>query len=387
MAKASYDVEFDKENKKTGGNASELEAEFGFPSEFPYEFDSFGMEHINSPVESVAGSTETESSDEEEFFAGLTRRLSQASLHETLPSQLAVPNNSCHKPKVQEKVRVKLGSPQSTLSGMGDWSGQGPGSSDVSPNGSSRVPSPNTTPFSNDAWDAIYAAAEQVAKLKTSSDRSKFDFQNRGVRSGFAQHVVANNRATPLFSYHNLNQGHELKQEQMLKHQCGSIWGRESKPAFSTYQQQLQAKNKGHEFVNGSVKCTYPLTEPAWHNLQVNPQNQHVQPHSGYGSKSVSNAGSGVKRGCAGTGVFLPRQYVAPHEPRKKTIPAKAIHAVNLNIDDLSSITQQRFAHAYGANYNALLARRNAILMQQVLNLRREEATSYEMRLPQEWNY
>jgi len=61
---------------------SEFDAAFGFPSEFPYDFQSVGAE----PLES--GSTGTESSDEEDFFAGLTRRLSHASLHETKKEQL-----------------------------------------------------------------------------------------------------------------------------------------------------------------------------------------------------------------------------------------------------------------------------------------------------------
>jgi len=36
---------------------------------------------------------------------------------------------------------------------------------------------------------------------------------------------------------------------------------------------------------------------------------------------------------------------------------------------------------------DALLARRNALLMQQRLRMQREEAASYESRLPQEWTY
>lgn len=49
-----------------------------FPTEFPYEFDSFDSA-LSSPVESVLGSTETEttSSDEEDFLAGLTQRLTR----------------------------------------------------------------------------------------------------------------------------------------------------------------------------------------------------------------------------------------------------------------------------------------------------------------------
>ena len=69
-------------------NVTEFENEFGFPTEFPYEFDSF----------------ETENSDEEEdFFAGLTRRMSHASIHETR-KKLTVPifNNE----KTEEKVTI-----------------------------------------------------------------------------------------------------------------------------------------------------------------------------------------------------------------------------------------------------------------------------------------
>lgn len=87
MAKAAEDAEFNKENKK---NIGVVHDEFGFPSEFPYEFDSFGAE--------------TESSDEEDFFAGLTRRLSHASLHETRNPQLTVPIS---KPEVTFKYKIQ----------------------------------------------------------------------------------------------------------------------------------------------------------------------------------------------------------------------------------------------------------------------------------------
>ncbi|KAE9615025.1 hypothetical protein Lal_00048151 [Lupinus albus] len=380
MAKASDYAEFDRENNKNGFNATELETEFPFPSEFPYEFDSFGLENLNSPLESVAGSIETECSDEEDFFAGLTRRLSQASIHETRLSQLTVPISNSTKSEIQ-KVRVISGSPQSTLSGIGCWSGQSPGSGEESPNESSRVPSPNTTAFSNNALGSIYAAAEEVRRLKINDDVSKLDFQNRGFHSSFPQHVEAVN-------HNNLNHASQMTYLQ-LKQQCGSAWGRESKPTFSTYQQQLQVQNKVRDFGYGCVKCTHPLPQPAWHSQQ---HNQLAQGHGGSGSRPVLNGGSSVKKSCAGTGVFLPRQYVVPSEPRTKTtcapviVPAKVIHALNSNIEDLSATTQ-RFVNAYGTDYNALLTRRNAILMQQKLSLRPEEPSRYEIRLPHEWTY
>lgn len=87
MAKPAEDAEFDKENKKNGVVHAESDAAFGFPSEFPYEFDSFG--------------TETESSDEEDFFAGLSRRLSHASLHETR-KQLTVSEVNISSPSFQD---------------------------------------------------------------------------------------------------------------------------------------------------------------------------------------------------------------------------------------------------------------------------------------------
>lgn len=58
-----------------------------------------------------------------------------------------------------------VGSPQSTLSGIG------------SPSVGSQVPSPPTTPFpsKNDlAWDVLYAAAGHVARMKMAADHAAF---------------------------------------------------------------------------------------------------------------------------------------------------------------------------------------------------------------------
>lgn len=94
------DVLIDKENFHKNGAISTTAARFnGFPTEFPYEFDSFGSNSaLSSPVESVVSSTETESSDEEDFFAGLTRRFAQSNLRET--QKLAVPCFNQDKPEV-----------------------------------------------------------------------------------------------------------------------------------------------------------------------------------------------------------------------------------------------------------------------------------------------
>lgn len=376
---------------------AELDAAFGFPSEFPYEFDTVGTE----PVES--GSTGTESSDEEDFFAGLTRRLSHTSLHETRKEQLTVPIGNSEKTEGEKMTRGLAGSPQSILSGIGSWSGRSGGSGDGSPNGSSCVPSPTTTPFkaTNDAWDVLYEAAGQVARLKMNGEvSSKLDFHNRGVLGGLPPPVVAENS---FFS----NQGvsrvryQQVRPEQVLKQQqCGSVWGRQGRASWVTQPHQPQVQNRLRDLGEfgydcESLKCSRPLPQSAWHPLQVKQQNQQV-PYFGSGSRPGMQTGSGAnKRGCAGTGVFLPRQYGAPPpESRKKTscvtpvlVPAKVIHALNLNIDDLNAASQPRFSGAFGVDYEVLLARRNALLLQQKLSMRREEAANYELSLPQEWTY
>lgn len=338
----------------------------------------------------MAGSTETESSDgEEDFFAGLTRRLSQTSLHETRKQlTTTVPINDVTTfSEIPRKSQGLVGSPQSTLTGIGSWSGRSGVSGDGSPNGYSRVPSPSTTPFeeNNDPWDVIYAAAGQVARLKMNNNSnnqvSQFDYQNN---RGLDTHP----RASASFN--------QVQQQVRPKQQCGSVWGRQVKPNWLVQQQQqLQARNRGCEFglesVNMNVKCTRPLCLPP---LQVQHQNNRVQ-FGGSGSRVVPG-GSSVKRACGGTGVFLPRHYEAPSEPRKKTgcapvlVPAKVVHALNLNIDELNGTSQTRFSNAFAVDYEAILARRNALLMQQMkqrLSVRREEATNYEIRLPQEWTY
>ncbi|KAJ0101831.1 hypothetical protein Patl1_06486 [Pistacia atlantica] len=110
----------DKENSpvvKNGyvksGDELKKPSSLSFPTEFPYEFDSLDSA-LSSPVVSVQGSTETENtSDEEDFLAGLTRRLTHSSTQ-----KLAVPGLT--KDKLESWVMA--GSPESTLSGIGSWS-------------------------------------------------------------------------------------------------------------------------------------------------------------------------------------------------------------------------------------------------------------------------
>ncbi|CAH8376429.1 unnamed protein product [Eruca vesicaria subsp. sativa] len=120
--------------------ASELTpTRLGFPTEFPYEFDS--------PAFTSPGDSTDESSDDEEgFLAGLTRRLA--------PSTHRLP---------PPPSKVAATSPQSTLSGLGSYSNSG-SRSPVLP------PPSHATSFRRDSvLDVISAAAGEVARLKLGS--------------------------------------------------------------------------------------------------------------------------------------------------------------------------------------------------------------------------
>ncbi|XP_039067454.1 uncharacterized protein LOC120213343 isoform X2 [Hibiscus syriacus] len=329
------------ENGRKNGTES-LVSSHGFPTEFPYEFDSFdSFSSSNSPVESVVESTETESSDEDEFLAGLNRRLA----HFT-SQKLTVPTLSLEK---NEKNGAFASSPRSTLAGLGSWSP----SSNNSPMGPSQVPSPPTTPFcaQNDTWDLIYAAAGQVARFRMSNEVPK---------------------------YTNFSHGRALPKAQNQTNQ------------FNGRQQQIQDR------IRNNVVWGRPLGLPqsSWPPIQVQSQPKQPQNHPGSGMRHMFIHGSGgVKRECAGTGVFIPRRHssntITTTEPRMKSgcstvlLPAKVVHALNLNFPDTNNRhVQPRFYTSSTSNYDALVAR-NALLTQARRNYRQEGS----LNLPHEWTY
>ncbi|KAF3433584.1 hypothetical protein FNV43_RR24686 [Rhamnella rubrinervis] len=411
------DVLMDKENfNKNGVNGTGFGQVpgLGFPTEFPYEFDSFcSNSALGSPVDSSVGLTETESSDEEDFLVGLTRRLAHSTLHET--QKLAVPGIAHDKPEM-----VLSGSPQSTLSGIGSWSGRSTISSNGSPNGPSQVPSPPTTPFgaNNDTWDLISAAAGQVARLKMSGEGTKFSHHHsRGLLcpprrpNPSVPFSVRNPSNTGLYTNHanqgltqNLTQIQHARAEQTLKSQLSGTWGRQVKVDWSApqqqqdqHQQQIQnrARNSTVGYENGRCGRPVSATQSAWPSMHVQHLKQHHQHNNESAMRAVLLGGSGVKRECSGTGVFLPRRYGNPQESRKKTtgcptvlLPARVVQALNLNFDAVKNgYSQQRFSSGFTPDLEAMVARRNALLAQQRPSLRPEGSLNHEVHLPQEWTY
>ncbi|XP_050386523.1 uncharacterized protein LOC126802857 [Argentina anserina] len=353
------------------------------PTEFPYEFDSSGFNSaFSSPVESDVGSIEKERSSDEDSLAGLTRRLAQSSLSQT--QNLSVPSFTQEK----QPEWVMSGSPQSTLSGIGSWSGNGSPSAP-----SSQVPSPPTTPFGsqNDTWDLIYAAAGQVARLKMNSVDGAAKFTNPSPSLPCVQNQSP------------YTQFQQVRQEQVVQSQCSSPWGKPMKLNWSAQQQQIQNRRRnivGFESARCGHGMSSPQSQNAWPPLQAQHQKQQ-QPHRN--TRLVLPNGSNVKRESTGTGVFLPRRYTnpipTPEPPRKRAgcptvlLPAKVVQALNLSFKDMNGHYQQqhlqpRFNNtALAPNHEDLVARRNALLTQRRRGLRQEGPLSHEVRLPQEWTY
>lgn len=133
----------------------------------------------------------------------------------------------------------------------------------------------------------------------------------------------------------------QVRPDQALKSQCSAAWVREVKNGWAHNhnhnhhnQNQQQIRNRGR---NIGYERAMNLPHSVWRPQQI----QQPQ-HTDTAMRAVLLGGSGVKRECSGTGVFLPRKYGNPPESRKKTGIAKCFShtvfvflkiLVNLNFD------------------------------------------------------
>nr|GMC74302.1 uncharacterized protein LOC109191910 isoform X2 [Ipomoea batatas] len=283
-------MDFKKGASKGNEKGMGLGRDFGVPQELGYGgFGAFlsSTSDLSSPVESL---TETES-DEDDFITGLTRKMAQSTLHDSVYDH------------ENTKAWRLSGSPQSTLCGV---LGGGCG---CSPNYPSRVSSPPTPEMARNAddgaWDLLYAAAGEVARMKMMEEAAAALYQTKnGVWAPPRRPSPVTVPSTPqnpqLSTYQQLQlaQFQRLKQLQMVKTQQGGSIG-----PYQAANQSRIAKNGG-----GGVG----FRPSAWPTQQ-----QSQLPGSGMRAVFLGNPGGGAKRECSGTGVFIPRRTGNPSESRK----------------------------------------------------------------------
>ncbi|KAL4557990.1 hypothetical protein LXL04_036186 [Taraxacum kok-saghyz] len=304
----------------------------------PYSSNS----DLSSPVESVIGSTETES-DEEDYLNELSRKLAQSTLDDIFWKTDSKPTSGMAR------------SPQSTLCGCKQMATR------VSPNSVSPAPPVNRT---ETAWDLLYAAAGEVERFRTGEE----------VRSTFSN--PKRNHIAPQPPQRIPSPNFQLQAAQQLKQQ-------------QHHQQQQQQYRQFMPPTRGSTgggnmkPVALPLS--SWPTLQQS-QQQNQQPPPGSGMRAVFLGNPTTKRECTGTGVFLPRQIGAPTEPRKKRgcstvlLPDRVLHALNLNLEARNSSNGGLSC----PDYDAELRHRRSVLMGAEQRRRQVEK---DLQLPHEWTY
>ncbi|KAE8654284.1 copper transporter 1-like [Hibiscus syriacus] len=349
------DDDFFVDGVKATNNTKNLkDGESLFPYEFPGGFRSFGFSSdLSSPVESVLGSTETES-DEEDYLAGLTRQMAHSTLEDDSRRTDASGN---------PKGFVLSSSPQSTLCALPSGCGCKEGSSRGSPNCQSRVSSPPAT------WDLLYAAAGEIERLRM-NEETYGGFSNGGLFGPPARKHCLNLDASGFYPQQSLSH-YKLRTthfQQLVKQQNSLAWG-----GFEQQQHNHVVQNRGC-YGNGALG----LSPSAWPPLQQ-------QPPNGSGMRAVFLGNPNAKSQCSGTGVFFPRRFGNSSVPRKKPacpavlVPARVAQALNLNLDEVGAQPQ--------LHHPRLRSGGNLVGKQRQRNLRPQQEISHEILLPQEWTY
>ncbi|KAL3640685.1 hypothetical protein CASFOL_015653 [Castilleja foliolosa] len=234
---------------------------------------------LSSPVDSVMGSTETES-DEDDFIAGLTRKIADSTIQDS----------SFFSDPKPESWKLPS-SPKSTLCACKQ------GSSRSSPSCVSPVSTPT---FAKDAvqWDLLYAAAgkvERISKLEeTTSFFSTPSLFTPALNPSPVNGPVTNQVPFPEFYSTWTNAEAQLAYLQLQAN------------IYQLKQHQQKIVNRGDwgpRKIESQFQRGQGLSNAAWPTLQQSQQ----QPQPGSGMRPVFPGETGLKKERTGTGVFLPR--------------------------------------------------------------------------------
>ncbi|OWM81772.1 uncharacterized protein LOC116207011 [Punica granatum] len=272
------------------------DGEFWLPPQFLEDDlagDESDLSDLSSPVESVAGSAE-DWSDEEDHLAGLRKKMACSTLQGDF--------NKLD----QEKCKgwFRSGSPKSTLHGFGG--GCGP---------MQRLLTPATV-------HVLCGATSKVPPMKMSEQAQPCGSNRRMVQksdAGFIPHQLLSQRQLQATHLQRLRQQQMIQSRILGQHQVVH-----DGPLGQEWPPLQQAHQKNHH-------VTYQLGRP------------------GAGAmRAAVFLGAPGTRPCTGTGVFLPRQVGARPEPRKRQarspvlIPAKVVQALNLRFESRGPQTQQQ---------------------------------------------
>ncbi|XP_030521378.1 uncharacterized protein LOC115734647 isoform X2 [Rhodamnia argentea] len=361
-----------------------------------------GYSGLGSPVESVFGSTETESDEEDFVIADLTRIMAGSALG---GEGLKKPNFSDFAP-AYSKGRCLSVSPQSTLCGC------------------CQSPLPFQASSPPGGWDLLREAAVEAAKMRLHKLQQLHELEHGTSVPGhyfYPRKIAAipvppaknPNSNVNLYPHQSLSYQQMLFDQQMKQQQQqrdSGAWGSQPK---ATQQQQRMAVHqvaRDDDAVvctrNGGGRTTLGMSPSAWPSLQQSqrqPQQsgllQHHQLQNGTGMRAafLGAPPAAAKRESAGTGVFLPRRAGSQPEPRKKhacptvLVPAKVVQALNMNLSSRHSQHSQPGLRtrrlAPEADDGVWKFPASGPCAQPRRNLRAQPAMGHEARLPQEWTY
>ncbi|KAJ9548034.1 hypothetical protein OSB04_020577 [Centaurea solstitialis] len=325
----------------------------------------FGSD-LSSPVESVMGSTETES-DEEDYLTGLTRKLRNTTLQDDFWRSDS---------NFSKSARVMAGSPQSTLCGCKQGSSRG------SPNCASPPATAAPAKRGDVSLDLLHAAAGEVARMRMVEEAAN-RYYNANKSFIASQQPPPRRIPSPNLHYQQLQvaQFQQLRRQQLAKQQ-----------QYLEMIQQNRARNEGL-----NVRPASPAVAPPVSGWPTPQQSQQQQPHTrppGSGMRAVFLGNPNAKRESTGTGVFLPRHVGAPAEPAKKRgcstvlLPDRVVQALNLNLEAMeaeSKLQSRCNGGLISPDYDAEMMYRSSVL---IANQRRNNhRQAAEFRLPQEWTY